>query len=92
MIAFVLLQAALQQGMAIIVAPIYNGLMELVPILIGTLALGEVFPASDLLKAVRVVAFALILTGTVILSMRAESEDLSVEKAAGKEAPQEMST
>ena len=91
-IAFVLLQAALQKGMAIIVAPIYNGLMELVPIMIGTLALGEVFPASNLLKAVRLLAFALIMTGTVILSMRAEAEDISVVHPASEPAAQGMST
>jgi uncharacterized membrane protein len=74
-IAFVLLQAALQKGMAIIVAPVYNGLMELVPIIIGTMALNEAFPASNLLKVVRLLAFALIMAGTVILSQRAEAED-----------------
>ena len=75
-IAFVLLQAALQRGMAIIVAPVYNGLMELVPIVIGTLALGEVFPTSNLLKALRILAFILIMTGTVILSQRAEAKEV----------------
>jgi len=74
-IAFVLLQAALQKGMAIIVAPVYNGLMELVPIVIGTMALNEVFPQSNILKAARVLAFALIMAGTVILSQRAEAEE-----------------
>jgi hypothetical protein len=73
--AFILLQAALQKGMAIIVAPVYNGLMELVPILVGMMALNEAFPASDVLKAVRILAFVLILTGTVILSQRAEAEE-----------------
>lgn len=74
-IAFVLLQAALQKGMAIIVAPVYNGLMELVPIIIGTMALNEAFPASNVLKVVRLLAFALIMAGTVILSQRAEAEE-----------------
>lgn len=73
--AFILLQAALQKGMAIIVAPVYNGLMEFVPILVGMIALGEAFPHSVVLKIVRLLAFALILTGTVILSMRAEAEE-----------------
>jgi multidrug transporter EmrE-like cation transporter len=73
--AFILLQAALQKGMAIIVAPIYNGLMELVPIMVGMMALNESFPASNLLKVVRILAFVLILTGTVILSQRAEAEE-----------------
>lgn len=73
--AFILLQAALQKGMAIIVAPIYNGLMEFVPILVGMLALNESFPESNILKVVRILAFVFIITGTVILSQRAEAED-----------------
>ena len=73
--AFVLLQAALQKGMAIIVAPVYNGLMEFVPILVGMIALNEAFPESNILKVARILAFVLILTGTVILSQRAEAEE-----------------
>jgi multidrug transporter EmrE-like cation transporter len=82
--AFILLQAALQKGMAIIVAPVYNGLMEFVPIVIGMAALNESFPASNLLKVVRLLAFALILTGTVILSQRAEAEE-EIESFPGGE-------
>jgi multidrug transporter EmrE-like cation transporter len=74
--AFILLQAALQKGMAIIVAPIYNGIMEFIPIFVGMMALNESFPASNLLKVVRIIAFVLILTGTVILSQRAEAEEV----------------
>ena len=70
--AFVILQAALQRGMAVVVAPIYNGLMEFVPIVVGMIALNERFPKSPVLSVVRVVAFVLILVGTVILSQRAE--------------------
>jgi uncharacterized membrane protein len=73
--AFILLQAALQKGMAIVVAPIYNGLMEFVPIMVGMLALGEALPQSPYLKFLRILAFVLIITGTVILSQRAEAED-----------------
>ncbi len=70
--AFVILQAALQRGMAVIVAPVYNGLMEFVPIIIGMVALGEKFPSSVILTIVRILAFVLILAGTVILAGRAE--------------------
>ena len=73
--AFILLQAALQKGMAIIVAPIYNGIMEFIPIFVGMMALNETFPASNVLKVVRIIAFVLILTGTIILSQRAEAEE-----------------
>ena len=82
--AFVLLQAALQKGMAIVVAPIYNGLMEFVPIMVGMMALNEQFPESNLLKVARILAFVLILTGTVILSQRAEAED-EIESFPGGE-------
>jgi uncharacterized membrane protein len=82
--AFILLQAALQKGMAIIVAPIYNGLMEFVPILVGMLALNEAFPESNILKVIRILAFVLIITGTVILSQRAEAEE-EIESFPGGE-------
>jgi len=73
--AFILLQAALQKGMAIIVAPVYNGLMEFIPIVVGMAVLSEALPASNILKILRLTAFALIIVGTVILSQRAEAED-----------------
>ena len=71
---FLVLEAALQRGMAVIVAPPYNGIMEFVPILVGTIALNERFPSSHILTAFRLISFALILVGTVILSKRAEEE------------------
>ena len=74
--AFIILQAALQKGMAMVVAPIYNGLMEFVPIVLGMAVLNEGFPQSNVLKVLRILAFALILMGTVILSQRAEGDEL----------------
>ena len=74
--AFIILQAALQKGMAMIVAPIYNGLMEFVPIVLGMIVLNEGFPNSNILRVFRVLAFALILSGTVILSQRAEGSEV----------------
>lgn len=86
--AFILLQAALQKGMAIIVAPVYNGLMEFVPILVGMIALNEALPASNVLKIIRLLAFVLIITGTVILSQRAEAdEEPAVSKAESETEP-----
>jgi uncharacterized membrane protein len=69
---FVILQAALQRGMAVIVVPPYNGLMVLVPIVVGTVALDERFPQSTALTVLRIISFVLIVAGTVILSRRAE--------------------
>jgi hypothetical protein len=68
----VILQAALQRGMAVIVIPPYNGLMVLVPIVVGTVALDERFPQSTVLTVLRLISFVLIVAGTVILSRRAE--------------------
>jgi len=76
---FVILEAALQRGMAVIVTPPYNGIMEFVPILVGTIALNESFPASHILAALRLISFGLILVGTVILSKRAEEEETVIE-------------
>jgi hypothetical protein len=71
---FLVLEAALQRGMAVIVTPPYNGIMEFVPILVGTIALNESFPQSNVLTTLRLISFALILIGTVVLSKRAEEE------------------
>ena len=70
--AFIMLQAALQRGMAVVVVPIVAGLSQLVPILGGMIALNEPFPKSTALSAVRVLAFVLILGATVVLARTAE--------------------
>ncbi len=70
---FIVLQAALQRGMTAVVAPIYNGIMELVPIALGMLVLNERLPDSPVLTALRLAAFALIIAGAVTLSARAEA-------------------
>ena len=70
--AFVMLQAALQRGMAVVVVPLVAGLSQLVPILGGMIALNEPFPKSTILSAVRILAFVLILGATVVLARTAE--------------------
>ncbi len=87
--AFIILQAALQKGMAMVVAPIYNGLMEFVPIVLGMAVLNEGFPQSNVLKVLRILAFALILMGTVILSQRAEGDELPEPAIAVEDRPAE---
>jgi len=54
------------------VVPIVSGLSQLIPILGGMIALNEPFPESGALTAIRVLAFALILCATVVLSKTAE--------------------
>jgi uncharacterized membrane protein len=84
---FVILQAALQRGMAVVVVPPYNGLMEFVPILVGTIALDEKFPKSPALTAIRIVSFVLILVGTVVLSRRAEETGVVPAPVTGEALP-----
>lgn len=70
--AVITVQAALQKGMAIVVVPILAGLTQLVPILVGMVALNEPLPENVALKTLRILAFVSILAGTIILSRRAE--------------------
>lgn len=71
-LSFGILQAALQKGMAVIVVPIWSSLQQVVPILLGMLALNERLPGNPGLAALRITGFAVILVATVILSRRAE--------------------
>jgi len=82
--AVVVLQAALQRGMAIIVMPLVAGLSQIIPIAGGMLVLGEEFPTSKALTVVRIIAFCLILVATIILSRRAEEV---TPGEAGADAP-----
>ncbi len=50
---------------------------------LGMVALNERFPKSTILSVVRIVAFCLLLAGTVILSHRAE--EVEVPASASKE-------
>lgn len=89
---FIVLQAALQKGMAVVVAPIYNGIMEFVPIVMGMVVLNEKFPHNAdgslnvPLTAIRITAFVLIIGGTVILSARAEGGEEEMVAPAGEAA------
>lgn len=88
--AFIVLQAALQKGMAIVVVPIVAGLNQLVPIMLGMFALNEKLPANPALATVRIISFCMILASTIILSRRAEeatTAPLAPEEAALMETP-----
>ncbi|MHB8894573.1 MAG: hypothetical protein ACYC99_05245 [Candidatus Geothermincolia bacterium] len=88
--AFIVLQAALQRGMAIVVVPIMASLSQLVPIAMGMVALHEKFPHNPVLSAVRIVGFALILVATVILSRRAEETSPTIEGEAAQMATESV--
>ncbi len=70
--AFIIWQAALQRGLAVIVVPIQAGIAQLVPILLGMIILYEKLPKNLILAAIRILGFLLILVGTIILSRRSE--------------------
>lgn len=78
---FIMMQAALQRGMAVVVVPLLSGLSQVVPILVGMIALNEPFPHNAVLSALRVMGFSLILVGTVVLSRRAEEVSPATEPA-----------
>ncbi|MHB8896938.1 MAG: hypothetical protein ACYC99_17435, partial [Candidatus Geothermincolia bacterium] len=82
---FLVFQAGLQRGKAVVVAPIYNGLVMCVPVVVGMVALNESLPKSALLTAIRIAAFALIISGTIILSRGAAGEALGKDPDALKE-------
>jgi drug/metabolite transporter (DMT)-like permease len=69
---FGLFQSGLQRGRAVVIAPIYNGMMLAVPIFIGTLAMNEHMPANDTLAMLRIISFVLIIFGSVVLARTAE--------------------
>ncbi len=70
--AFIIWQAALQRGLAVIVVPIQAGIAQLVPILLGMVILYEKLPKNVTLAAMRILGFVLVLAGTIILSRRSE--------------------
>ena len=86
--AIAIMQAALQKGMAVIVVPILAGLSKMVPILGGLIALKEGLPHNNILAALRILAFAMILVAAIILSKRAE-EELPGEAAVMEVSPGE---
>jgi drug/metabolite transporter (DMT)-like permease len=85
-IGFGLFQAGLQRGKAVVVAPIYNGMMLCVPIVVGTVALNEHLPVSAALTALRLAAFVLIACGAIILS-RSTAAELPVQELSEEREP-----
>lgn len=73
-LGFLVFQSGLQRGQAVVVAPIYNGLIACVPIVVGTVSLNEHFPMSPVLTALRITAFVLIVVGSIVLSRRTAEE------------------
>jgi drug/metabolite transporter (DMT)-like permease len=73
-ITLVLDQIAMQRGKAIVVVPIITGMSNLIPIIIGIVAMHEPMPSSGGMFLVRILSFVFIVGGSIILSLR-RSED-----------------
>jgi uncharacterized membrane protein len=71
-LTLVLDQIAMQRGKAIIVVPITTGMSNLIPIIIGILAMHEPLPSSGGMLLLRLGSFVFIIGGAVILSLRKE--------------------
>jgi uncharacterized membrane protein len=77
-ITLVLDQIAMQRGKAIIVVPITTGMSNLIPIIIGIVAMHEPMPSTAGMFILRLASFVFIIGGSIILSLR--REDVEKEK------------
>ncbi len=77
-LGFGVFQAALQRGKAVVAAPLYNGLVVCVPIIMGSVALNEGLPRNPALGVLRIAAFSLIVLGAVFLSSRPTTAELAL--------------
>ena len=71
-VTLVLDQVAMQRGKAIIVVPITTGMSNLIPIIIGIVAMHEPMPSTAGMFLLRLGSFVFIIGGSVILSLRKE--------------------
>jgi hypothetical protein len=71
-ITLVLDQIAIQRGKAIIVIPIITGMSNIIPIIIGILAMHEPMPSTGVMLFIRLSSLVLIIGGSIILSLRKE--------------------
>lgn len=70
LVAEVFFQAALQRGKALLTVPLITGLSNMIPIMVGVLALKEPFPADPKMMALRLLSFLFIICGAVVLSLQ----------------------
>ncbi len=73
-ITLVLEQIAIQRGKVIVVIPITTGISNLIPIIIGIIAMHEPLPTQTSMLLMRLGSIVFIIGGAVILSLRKESE------------------
>jgi glucose uptake protein GlcU len=60
----------MQRGKAIVVVPITTGMSNLIPIIIGIVAMHEPLPSTAGMFLLRLGSFVFIIGGAVILSLR----------------------
>jgi len=85
-VTLVLDQAAMQRGKAIVVVPITTGMSNLIPIIIGIVAMHEPMPSTPGMFLLRLGSFVFIIGGAVILSLR-RGEEAGAEPGGGKGRP-----
>ena len=72
--AQVLFQITLQRGKAMLIVPLQTGFSNMIPIVVGVLALKEPFPTEFNLIMLRLLAFLFIIGGAVLLSLQGEKD------------------
>ncbi len=93
--AQVFFQMVLQRGKAMLTVPLLTGFSNMIPIMVGVLALKEPFPADPKLMAMRLLSFLFIIGGAVLLSLqgakqaqaKAVRERLALPARAGLASP-----
>ncbi len=70
LVAELFFQMALQRGKALLTVPIITGISNMIPIVVGVLALREPFPADPKMMAMRLLSFLFIIGGAVLLSLQ----------------------
>lgn len=83
-ITLVLDQIAMQRGKAIIVVPITTGMSNLIPIIIGIVAMHEPMPSSAGMFLLRLASFVFIIGGSIILSLRREEDEEDKPREPGE--------
>ncbi|MHB8780942.1 MAG: hypothetical protein ACYC55_06125 [Candidatus Geothermincolia bacterium] len=74
-VAQVFFQVALQRGRALLVVPLVTGFSNMIPIVVGVLALKEPFPTEFRMVVVRLFSFVFIIGGAIILSIQGEHQE-----------------
>ncbi len=83
LIAEVFFQAALQRGKALLTVPLITGLSNMIPIMVGVLALKEPFPNDPKMMALRLLSFTFIISGAVVLSLQGVKQQAR-QRATGR--------